>query len=45
MNMKQNNFPKIVSINISKGGVPKYPVESASVLEQGLKGDGHNHQK
>lgn len=35
----------VISINISSGGVPKLPVESVYIREQGLEGDGHNHEK
>jgi len=35
----------VVSINISKGGIPKLPVESAYIKTSGLEGDGHNHEK
>lgn len=37
--------PVIVSINVSRGGIPKLPVFSAVVREAGLEGDGHNHEK
>ncbi len=37
--------PKVVSINISKGGIPKFPVDSVRVQKSGLEGDGHNHEK
>ncbi len=36
---------RIVSINISKGGIPKLPRENAELTASGLKGDGHNHKK
>ncbi len=36
---------QIVSINISKGGIPKLPVKSVRVTTSGLDGDGHNHEK
>ena len=36
---------KILSINISKGGVPKWPVDSVCITLNGLEGDGHNHEK
>ena len=39
------NQPYIVSINTSKGGIPKLPVDSVKVLAAGLEGDGHNHEK
>lgn len=35
----------VISINISPGGVPKRPVESATVLSDRLEGDGRNHEK
>jgi len=35
----------IESINISPGGIPKRPVERIEVLEGGLSGDGHDHEK
>ncbi len=38
-------LPKIVSINISKGGIPKIPVPFIQVSFAGLEGDGHNHAK
>jgi MOSC domain-containing protein YiiM len=37
--------PRIISINISKGGIPKRPVDSVYVCQGGLEGDGHNHEK
>ena len=37
--------PRVVSINISKGGIPKNPVSSVFVRSGGLEGDGHNHEK
>ena len=43
--MNQETCPKVVSINISKGGVPKNPIDSVYIQEQGLEGDGHNHKK
>jgi MOSC domain-containing protein YiiM len=33
---------RVASVNISAGGVPKLPVESAWVGTRGLAGDGHN---
>jgi len=39
------SIPQVVSINISKGGVPKSPVDTAHISAAGLKGDGHNHAK
>ncbi len=37
--------PHVVSINISKGGVPKLPIDSVNIIEKGLIGDEHNHEK
>lgn len=39
------NQPSVISINISKGGIPKLPVNSVRVSVKGLDGDGHNHEK
>jgi MOSC domain-containing protein YiiM len=36
---------KVLSVNISKGGIPKLPVEACDVTVQGLDGDGHDHDK
>ena len=36
---------KVISINISKGGVPKIPVDSVNITKKGLEGDEHNHEK
>lgn len=36
---------RIVSINISKGGIPKLPVPSIKLTVSGLEGDGHHHVK
>lgn len=38
-------LPRIVSINISKGGIPKTPVPFVKLTVAGLDGDGHNHAK
>lgn len=35
----------LLSVNISKGGIPKLPVERAQVTEVGLVGDGQAHAK
>ncbi len=43
--MLASHQAKVVSINISKGGIPKIPQEQVSVTEQGFEGDGHNHEK
>jgi MOSC domain-containing protein YiiM len=37
--------PRIISINISPGGIPKRPVPSIRVSDAGLEGDGHHHEK
>ena len=37
--------PYILSVNISKGGIPKLPIDSVRVTFTGLEGDGHNHIK
>ena len=36
---------QLLSINISPGGIPKLPVEQASVTVAGLDGDGRAHAK
>ncbi len=36
---------KVLSVNVSKGGIPKLPVESCTVLFDGLVGDGRDHDK
>lgn len=41
----RDNIPIVLSINISKGGIPKLPVESVRITASGLEGDGHNHAK
>ena len=41
----QNIQPTVISINISKGGIPKLPVESLYLNTDGFVGDGHNHEK
>jgi len=38
-------MPYVLSINISSGGIPKFPVDSIEVTLFGLMGDGHNHEK
>lgn len=37
--------PRLVSVNISSGGIPKLPVVEAALREAGLVGDGHDHEK
>ncbi|HLF18697.1 MAG TPA: NTP transferase domain-containing protein [Candidatus Omnitrophota bacterium] len=41
----KHNDPVVISINISKGGIPKLPVKSVRITTSGLEGDGHNHAK
>jgi MOSC domain-containing protein YiiM len=36
---------RIVQINVSPGGVPKLPVETARVTEMGIEGDGQRDTK
>ena len=36
---------QVLSINISKGGIPKLPVDSCLVTFSGLQGDGRDHEK
>lgn len=46
MTTKDNSCkPFIHSINISKGGIPKHPIDSVHITKTGLEGDGHNHEK
>lgn len=40
-----NRLSKVLSINISKGGIPKFPIESVYISKKGLEGDKHNHEK
>lgn len=35
----------VISVNLSKGGVPKLPVSSAQANSLGLEGDGHAHPR
>jgi MOSC domain-containing protein YiiM len=37
--------PYVLAVNISPGGIPKRPQESARALKHGLIGDGRNHAK
>ncbi|VAW19961.1 hypothetical protein MNBD_BACTEROID05-751 [hydrothermal vent metagenome] len=37
--------PQVISINISDGGIPKYPKDSIQITKAGLFGDKHNHEK
>lgn len=41
----QDKISIVLSINISKGGIPKLPVNSIRITSAGLEGDGHNHEK
>lgn len=41
----EKNIPFVVAINISGGGIPKWPVAYARVILAGVEGDGHNHAK
>ena len=36
---------EVVAVCISPGGVPKLPVDQAEVVNEGLVGDGHEHEK
>ena len=36
---------RVVSINLSQGGIPKWPVPEVEVAIAGLVGDGHDHEK
>src|SRR5688572_8379521 len=40
-----DNLPRVISINVSNGGIPKKPIDSVYVRSAGLEGDGHNHEK
>lgn len=40
-----NLIPRVISINISRGGIPKLPVPAVRLTVAGLEGDGHNHAK
>jgi len=37
--------PTLLSVNVSKGGIPKLPVNSCAVSFDGLSGDGRDHDK
>ena len=39
------NIARVVSINVSKGGIPKNPVGAVFIRAGGLEGDGHHHEK
>ncbi len=43
--ISENKIPIVVAINISGGGIPKWPVDFVRVTSSGLAGDGHNHVK
>jgi MOSC domain-containing protein YiiM len=36
-------MPVLLQLNISRGGIPKYPVSCAVLTPPGLEGDGHAH--
>ena len=38
-------MPTVISVNISKGGIPKLPVDKCAVTVDGLEGDGRDHDK
>ena len=38
-------IPRVVSVNISAGGIPKLPVAAAWAGPNGLEGDRHDHEK
>jgi MOSC domain-containing protein YiiM len=38
-------MPTVLSVNVSKGGIPKIPVNSCAISFAGLAGDGRNHEK
>lgn len=40
-----SSAPSVLSVNISAGGIPKTPVDRCEVLEEGLAGDGRDHDK
>lgn len=44
-NDQESIGPRVLAVNISKGGIPKLPVDSINITEKGLEGDGHNHEK
>ena len=39
------NDAYVLSVNISRGGIPKKPQKAARALKSGLDGDGRNHAK
>ena len=45
ISFKDKNIATVVSINISRGGIPKSPVPAAEVTFNGLEDDGHHHAK
>ena len=45
MSTSADQIPQVVSINISPGGIPKFPVESVTITFLGLAGDAHDHEK
>lgn len=45
MNKDTTQAAQVVAVCISPGGVPKKPQEAVGVVEHGLVGDGHDHDK
>jgi MOSC domain-containing protein YiiM len=40
--MESSTAARVASVNVSRGGVPKLPIDEAWVGQLGLAGDGHN---
>ncbi len=40
-----DQFPHLVAICISSGGIPKRPISSVRISTTGLESDGHHHEK
>jgi MOSC domain-containing protein YiiM len=45
LQLDYNRTARVVSVNISGGGVPKRPVTGAKVMLSGLQGDDHDDKK
>jgi MOSC domain-containing protein YiiM len=45
MNSAADSKPRVISINISQGGIPKLPLPQVQLIESGLQDDLHNHEK
>ena len=43
--MIKQQMPMVISISVSRGGIPKLPIDEVLVTASGLSGDGHNHAK